>query len=158
MLNSVSGVNFKGDVTPNPNIQDLINSPGQYASLTEEAPVDSFEKAGAEKEHKSKAPAIITTIVGLAAAAYVGLGIAVGKGKLKKVEGTDLKFTEKAQNFFHSIGENASNMWKKVRGKETAEADTKTPKNEKTPEGETPKTDGEAPKADGEAPAPEKKD
>ena len=35
MLNSVSGVNFKGDVTPNPNIQDLISSPGQYASLAE---------------------------------------------------------------------------------------------------------------------------
>ena len=89
MLNSVSGVNFKGDVTPNPNIQDLISSPGQYASLAEEAPVDSFEKTGTEKEHKSKAPAIITTIVGLAAAAYVGLGIAVGKGKLKKVEGAN---------------------------------------------------------------------
>ena len=158
MLNSVSGVSFKGDITPNPNVQDLINSPGQYASLAAEAPADSFEKAGAEKEHKSKAPAIIATIVGLAAAAYVGLGIAVGKGKLTKVEGADLKFTEKVQNFFHSIGENASNMWKKVRGKETAETDTKAPKNEKAPEGEAPKTEGETPKTDGETPAPEKKD
>ena len=53
MLNSVSGVSFKGDVTPAQNTQDLISAPSQFSASLADAPVDSFEKVGEEKK-KSK--------------------------------------------------------------------------------------------------------
>lgn len=121
MLNSVSGVSFKGDTTA-ANVQDLINSSGLYANSVAEMPPDSFERFGGEKEKKSKAPAIIASIVALTAAAYVGLGLAVGKGKLNKVvpkDGAELKFMEKAKNFLYDVGENAKGLWNKIRGKKT---------------------------------------
>ena len=119
MINSVSGVNFRGDVAPAQNSQDLINAPGQFATPVADVPADSFEKEGAEKK-KSKAPAIIGTIVGLAALAYAGLGLAVGKGKLNKVvaqEGKELKLTDKAINVLHDIGENAKGVWDSIASK-----------------------------------------
>lgn len=115
MLNSVSGVSFKGDIAPAQNTQDLISAPSQFSAPLADAPVDSFEKVGEEKK-KSKAPVIIGGLLALAAATYIGLGIAVGKGKLKKVEGTDLKFMEKAQNWAHAVGDNAKSAWNKVTG------------------------------------------
>lgn len=115
MLNSVSGVSFKGDVTPAQNTQDLISAPSQFSASLADAPVDSFEKVGEEKK-RSKAPVVIGGLLALAAATYIGLGIAVGKGKLKKVEGTDLKFMEKAQNWAHAVGDNAKSVWNKVTG------------------------------------------
>lgn len=128
MLSSVSGVSFKGDVAPNQNVQDLLSSPGKFSAPIADNPPDSFAKEGAEKKKKSKAPAIIGTLVALAAATYIGLGVAVSKSKLNKVvaqEGKELKFTEKVQNFFHSIGENAESMWNKIRGKKSEGGDTK---------------------------------
>lgn len=130
MINSVSGVSFRGDVAPAQNSQDLINAPGQFATPVADVPADSFEKEGAEKK-KSKAPAIIGTIVGLAALAYAGLGLAVGKGKLNKVvaqEGKELKLTDKAINVLHGIGENAKGVWDSIAskfGKKGATAETK---------------------------------
>ena len=115
MLNPVSGVSFRGDVAPTQNTQDLISAPSQFAGPVADAPADSFEKAGEEKK-KSKAPAIIGGLVALAAAAYIGLGVAVGKGKLPKIEGTELKFMEKAQNLANSVGENAGKVWKSITG------------------------------------------
>ena len=118
MLSAVSGVSFKGDVAPAQNTQDLINAPSQFAGPIADVPADSFEKAGEEKK-KSKAPAILGGLVALAAAAYIGLGVAVGKGKLNKVvaaEGAELKFMKKAQNWAHTVGENANNVWKSITG------------------------------------------
>ncbi len=118
MLSPVSGVSFRGEVAPAQNTQDLISAPSQFASPIADAPADSFEKAGEEKK-KSKAPAIIGGLLALAAAAYIGLGVAVGKGKLDKVvaaEGAELKFMEKAQNLAHAVGENANSAWKTVTG------------------------------------------
>ena len=128
MLNAVSGVSFKGEVTPNQNLQDLINSHGQFSAPIAEAPSDSFVRRNTEENKKSKAPAVIGSLVALAAAAYIGLGVAVSKSKLTKVvaqEGKELKFAEKAQNFFHSIGENAESLWNKIRGNKTESAATK---------------------------------
>ncbi len=124
MINSVSSVSFRGDV----NAQELINSPGKYttaAAPQAEAQADSFEKEGAAPKKKSKAPAIIGTIVGLAAAAYIALGIAVGKGKLAKAipdEAGNIGFMGKVKNFFVSIGESADNLWSKIRGKKADDA------------------------------------
>ena len=146
MINSVSNVSFRGDV----NAQELINSPGKYttaAAPQAEAPADSFEKEGAAPKKKSKAPAIIGTIVGLAAAAYIALGIAVGKGKLAKAvpdEAGNIGFMGKVKNFFVSIGESADNLWSKIRGKKADDAaDLKakgdTPEPNKPVETEAPK-------------------
>ena len=130
MINSVSNVSFRGEV----DAQALINSPGKYttaAAPKAEAAADSFEKEGAAPKKKSKAPAIIGTIVGLAAAAYIALGIAVGKGKLAKAvpdEAGKIGFMGKVKNFFVSIGESADNLWSKIRGKKADDAAEVKPK------------------------------
>ena len=144
MISSVSNVNFRGDAAP-VNAQDLINSPGKYTTQAPkaEAPADSFEKEGAAAEKKkSKAPAIIGTVVGLLAAAYVGLSIAVGKKALTRAvaeEGKELGFMGKVKNFFVSIGESGEKLWNKIRGKKVEDGDVKT-KGE-TPEPKKPETD-----------------
>ena len=43
MINSVSGVNFRGDDATAQNSQDLINAPGQFATPVDDVPADSFE-------------------------------------------------------------------------------------------------------------------
>lgn len=166
MINSVSNVSFRGDV----NAQELINSPGKYttaAAPQAEAPADSFEKEGAAPKKKSKAPAIIGTIVGLAAAAYIALGIAVGKGKLAKAvpdEAGNIGFMGKVKNFFVSIGESADNLWSKIRGKKADDAaDLKakgdTPEPNKPVETETNKpVETEAPKKNEGTEGPKKEE
>ena len=166
MISSVSNVNFRGDAAP-VNTQDLINSPGKFTTQAPKAdvPADSFEKEGAPAEKKkSKAPAIIGTIVGLLAATYVGLSIAVGKKALTRAvaeEGKELGFMGKVKNFFVAIGESGENLWNKIRGKKVDDVDGK-PKTDapdvKKPESEAPdvkRSEGEAPdvkKPDSEAP------
>lgn len=115
MINSVSGISFRRDAAVN--ASDLINSPGKFTlpAAPAEVPADSFEKAEGQKK-KSHTGAIIGTIVGLLAAAYIGLGIAVHKGGLTKIDNPE-GIMQKAKNFFHSIGESADNLWGKIRGK-----------------------------------------
>ena len=126
MIHSVSGVSFRGDAAVN--MQDLINSPGKYTSqaLNSEMPADSFEN-NTEKP-KSHKGAVIGTIIGLLAAAYIGLGVAVNKNLLKKIDNPE-GIVQKTKNFFHKIGESADELGKKVRGKMT-EGKSETPKNE----------------------------
>ncbi len=180
MISSVSNVNFRGDAAP-VNAQDLINSPGKYTTQASkaEASADSFEKEGAaEGKKKSKAPAIIATVVGLLAATYVGLSIAVGKKALTRAvaeEGKELGFMGKVKNFFVDIGESGEKLWNKIRGNKADDVDgkpktdapevnkpanetpepkkTDAPETNKAPEGENKpeaKTEGE-PKPEGEA-------
>lgn len=126
MINSVSGVSFKGDVTP-AGSQDLINAPSKFSAA--QAP-DSFEKsdAASDKKKRNTALKIAGAVVGLAALAYAGLGLAVGKGWLTKSvaeAGKEVGFMGKVKNFFVGIGDNAVSMWNKVFGKsaeKTAEA------------------------------------
>ena len=84
MISAVSGVSFKGEGAVSS--ADLINAPGKFSSAPAslDAPADSFESKG--KEKKGHAGTVMGSIVGLLALAYVALGLAVGKGKLKKVE------------------------------------------------------------------------
>ncbi len=131
MISSVSNVNFRGDAAP-VNAQDLINAPGKFTTQQApkaDVPADSFEKEGASAEKKkSKAPAIIGTIVGLLAATYVGLSIAVGKKALTRAvaeEGKELGFMGKVKNFFVSIGESGEKLWNKIRGKKVDDVDGK---------------------------------
>jgi len=122
MVSSVSNINFRGEAAP-VNVQDLINSQGKFSSIPE-SKADSFEKSGSE-DKKSHTGAVIGTTLALLAAAYVGLGLAVGKGKLKPVEGESLKFMEKVQNFFHRIGQSGVDLWSKVGGNKAAKAAAK---------------------------------
>ena len=110
MINSVSGISFKGDVAP---ANDLINAPSKFSNPAPQAdaPADSFEKAGEKK--KSKAPAVIGGLIGAVALAAVALGFATGRGKLTKViaqEGKELTLLNKAQNFLCDIGEKIANV------------------------------------------------
>ncbi len=133
MISSVSGVSFRGDASTN--ISDLINSPGKYttAAAAQEVPADSFVSEGKAEKKKSHTGAIIGTIVGLLAAAYIGLGIAVHKGKLSEIP-EPAGFMDKTKNFFHKIGKSADDLWLKVRGKKAEE----TPKTPDAPGGEGP--------------------
>lgn len=131
MINAVSGISFKGE---NVNVQDLINSPGQFATVPQqEAPADSFEKAGEEIEKKdSKKGLKIAIGTALAAlAAFVGLGIAVHKGSLKKADIPAEGFFEKSKahikNFAYKIGDAADSCYNwiaKKFGKEVKKPDT----------------------------------
>lgn len=175
MISSVSNVNFRGDAAP-VNAQDLINSPGKFSTQQApkaDAPADSFEKEGAPAEKKkSKAPAIIGTIVGLLAATYVGLSIAVGKKALTRAvaeEGKELGFMGNVKNFFVDIGESGVKLWNKIRGVKADDVDgkpksdapdIKKPAGEEAPDVKPAKTDDVKPnteaKVEGEAqPKPE---
>lgn len=123
MINSVSGVSFRGDVAP-AGSQDLINAPSKFSAA--QAP-DSFEKSDVapDKKKKNTALKLAGGIVGLAALTYAALGLAVGKGKLTKAvaeAGQEVGFMGKVKNFFVSIGENAVSMWNKVFGKNAEKA------------------------------------
>ena len=106
MINSVSNISFKSN-------QDLINSPGQFASPSAkmEAAPDEF----VTEKKKSKAPATLATLAILALAGFGGLGYAVKSGKLAKVEGAE-KFMDKVKIFGFSIGEAAEKCWNKITG------------------------------------------
>lgn len=126
MISSVSGVSFRGEAPVN--VADLINSPGKFstAPVKSDIPSDSFETKGENK--KSHKGAVIGTVIALLAAAYIGLGVAVNKAKLKNIDNPE-GIMQKAQNFFHKIGESADELWKKVRGKKV-EGKSETPKTE----------------------------
>ena len=142
MTNSVSNVSFRAESAVN--TQDLIHSPGKYTTQTPktEAQADSFEKEGAVSDKKkSKTGAIIGGVAALLLASYVGLSVAVGKGKISKkvaAEGENLKFGEKVNNFFYSIGDSGRNLWNRIRGKKAEDAETtKTPEGNKADKPET---------------------
>ena len=55
MINSVSGISFRGDVAP---ANDLISAPSKFSNPAPqaEAPADSFEKAGEKKGKSDRRP------------------------------------------------------------------------------------------------------
>lgn len=119
MINSVPNLSFRGDVA---NAQDLINSPGQFASPAQiaELPPDSFEFEGQEKK-KSGAKGILTTLA-LGLAAFAGLGYAVKKGHLEKpvineADGFFKKLWPQTKNLAHTVGEYAVKAWDNTLGK-----------------------------------------
>ncbi len=126
MISSVSGISFRGEAPAS--TADLINSPGKYSipGVKVDAHGDSF--ASKTEKKKSNTGAVIGTIVALLAAAYIGLGVAVNKGKFKKIDNPE-GIMQKTKNFFHKIGESADNLWKRVRGQK-AEGKSETPKTE----------------------------
>lgn len=120
MINSVSGISFRGETAPT---NDILSAPSKFSAPAPkaDAPADSFEKAS---KKKSKAPAIIGGLLATAAVAAIALGFLTGRGKLTKVvaeEGKNLSFLNKAQNFICDMGEKVANLWPKVfKGAEKA--------------------------------------
>lgn len=118
MINSVQNLSFRGGVA---NAQDLINSPGQFASSAQIAELspDSFEFEG-QKKKKSGKGFVGTLLVGLAA--FAGLGYAVKKGHLEKpiideTAGFFKKLWPKTKNLGYTIGEYAVKAWDNTIGK-----------------------------------------
>lgn len=120
MINSVSGISFRGETAPT---NDILSAPSKFSAPAPkaDAPADSFEKAS---KKKSKAPAIIGGLLATVAVAAIALGFLTGRGKLTKVvaeEGKNLTFLNKAQNFICDMGEKVANLWPKVfKGAEKA--------------------------------------
>lgn len=119
MINSVSNLSFRGEAV---NSQDLINSPGQFASPAQvaELPPDSFEFEGQEKKKSGAKGLVGALLVGLAA--FAGLGYAV-KGKhlekvdIKEADNFFKKLWPRTKNLGHTIGEYAVKAWDNTLGK-----------------------------------------
>lgn len=107
MISSVSNISFKS------NAQDLINSPGAFATQAPKAEAAADEFVG-KKKSKSAAGLITTLVVALAA--FAGLGYAVKSGKLTKVENAE-KFMDKyIKNPAAKVGGWAETCWNKITG------------------------------------------
>lgn len=139
MISAISNVSFRGETQP-ADFNALISSPGKYsqnaAPQSSAAKGDEVDLSTSEEKKSNKTAIIISSVLGALALTWIGLGIAVGKGKLTKVEGTDLKFGQKVQNFFHTIGNSAKSAYDSTLGKwfgkseqaaETASTSTSSP-------------------------------
>ena len=113
MISAINNVSFG-------NNQDLINSPGQFsATAIPENKPDTFEMEDENKKSNNGLKALLGTAL-VALAAFVGLGVAVKKGNLVKVdvpaEGFMAKVKAKVKNFGFSVGEQAKKCYEKVAG------------------------------------------
>jgi len=121
MIKAVSGISFKNDATKDMNA--LINSPGKYSSApagASQAPQgDRADISSSKKdEEKSNTGLIIGGTIAALAAIWIGLGIAVGKGKLAdwKIESPD-GWGAKLKNFVYTVGESAKKAYDNTLGK-----------------------------------------
>lgn len=123
----------KVEMTQQGKIQ-VTNSQGKVKTLSQ----DEFKKqliknannieAGKDFEFKkdNKKAKVATGIGTALAAAYVGLSVAVGKGKLTKAiaeQGKKLGFVDQAKNVFFAIGDSGVKLWKSITGKANKLAD-----------------------------------
>ena len=125
MISAVSGISFKGETV---NAQDLINSPGQFATAPKsEVPVDSFEKASEEKKKSNTGLKVAIGAAVVALATFIGLGYAVRKGHLEHVdvpaEGMFAKAKAHVNNAAETVGKWADSCYTsimKLFGKDVA--------------------------------------
>lgn len=88
-----------------------------------------------KKDNKNVKAAV--GVGGLLTAAYVGLSLAVGKGKLTKAvaeQGKKLGFMSQVKNVFVAIGESGVKLWNSITGKAVKLKDKLTGKTEKAAE------------------------
>lgn len=120
MIDAVSNVNFRGEAA---NVQDLINAPGKFSSQAPlpAAAADSFERADSEEKKSGNGLAIAIGAAVAALAAFAGLGYAVRKGHLEKVDVNNVEgFFNKAwariKNAGAYVGEKANSCYDTVAG------------------------------------------
>lgn len=117
----------KVEMTPKGKIQ-VTNSQGKVKTLSQDEfkkqliqnkdKIESEQDFEFKKDNKNAKAA--AGVAGLLAAAYVGLSVAVGKGKLTKAvaeAGKELGFMSKVKNVFVAIGESGVDLWKVITGK-----------------------------------------
>lgn len=123
MIGPVSGVSFKGEESKD--MSSLINSPGKFstaASAASQAPAaDKVELSTTSKKEKSNTAAKIGGTLAALAAVWVGLGIAVGKGKLADwklpADAADAGWGAKAKDLVYKVGESAKKAYDATLGK-----------------------------------------
>jgi len=123
MIGPVSGVSFKGEESKD--MSSLINSPGKFstaASAASQAPTaDKVELSTTSKKEKSNTAAKIGGTLAALAAVWVGLGIAVGKGKLADwklpADAADAGWGAKAKDLVYKVGESAKKAYDATLGK-----------------------------------------
>ena len=134
----------KVEMTQQGKIQ-VTNSQGKIKTLSQ----DEFKKqlinnadnieAGKDFEFKkdNKNAKIAAGIGTALAAAYVGLSVAVGKGKLTKAvaeQGKKLGFADQVKNVFFAIGDSGVKLWKSITGKASKLKDKITGKSQELQE------------------------
>ena len=134
----------KVEMTQQGKIQ-VTNSQGKIKTLSQ----DEFKKqliknadnieAGKDFEFKkdNKNAKIAAGIGTALAAAYVGLSVAVGKGKLTKAvaeQGKKLGFAGQVKNVFFAIGDSGVKLWKSITGKASKLKDKITGKSQELQE------------------------
>lgn len=137
----------KVEMTQQGKIQ-VTNSQGKIQTLSQ----DEFKKqliknaenieAGKEFEFKkdNKNAKIAAGIGAGLAAAYVGLSVAVGKGKLTKAvaeQGKKLGFADQVKNVFFAIGDSGVKLWNSITGKASKLKDKITGKEKADPKPRT---------------------
>lgn len=120
MIKAVSGISFKNDA--NKDINALINSPGKFsATSAPSAPQASVadETDSFDKEEKSNTALKVGGTLAALAAIWIGLGIAVGTGKLAtwKADGIKSGWGAKLKNVVYQIGESAKKAYDGTLGK-----------------------------------------
>ncbi len=116
----------KVEMTPKGKIQ-VTNSQGKVKTLSQDEfkkqliqnkdKIESEQDFEFKKDNKNAKAA--AGVAGLLAAAYVGLSVAVGKGKLTKSvaeAGKELGFMSKVKNVFVAIGESGVKLWESLTG------------------------------------------
>ena len=108
MLNSVSGVNFKGN--PILEREGKFTQTQQPQAVAPEMPADKFEKP---EKKRTGLKAVLWT-VGVLAAAAIGLGVAAKKGKLPEIVEAPKGFVEHTKNFISKIGKGVADAYDNV--------------------------------------------
>lgn len=130
MVSAISNVSFRADAV-NKDLNSLINDPGKYSSAQQQAPAKDLGadkvdlSTNAAKKEKSNTGAIIGGILGVLALTWIGLGVAVSKGKLNEIPEA-AGWGEKLKNIAFKIGKSADDAYKSTFGKWFGKAEKTT--------------------------------
>ncbi|MBR5555899.1 hypothetical protein IKU74_07800 [bacterium] len=120
MIKAVSSVSFKGE--NDKDMSSLINSPGKFSSApaaTTQAPAADKVEFSTDKKEKNNTGLVIGGTLATLAALWIGLGIAVGKGKMdswKLAEGQE-GWGAKLKDYVYKFGESANKAYDATLGK-----------------------------------------
>lgn len=120
MINAVSSVSFKGEADKD--MSSLINSPGKFSAApaaTVAPEADKVDFSTTKKKDKNNTAAVVGGTLATLAALWIGLGVAVSKGKLdnwKLAQGQE-GWGAKAKDLVYKFGESAQKAYDATLGK-----------------------------------------